>query len=132
MRKEIYLVKGINNESYKQFSERILLLANKVAEDNEIVQLKIVFTNEPPPKVSVIPFKRDKIAAISVLSKKEESCKLLINEPGFSGGYPVKEALPVAYEKNWKDGEATPGVCLLTLLCNFYQSLVQRTHAIIA
>jgi hypothetical protein len=27
----------------------------------------------------------------------------------------VEEALPVAYEKTWPDGEVTPGVCLLTL-----------------
>lgn len=115
MRKEIYLVKGIQKESYKQFSSRILLLANALSEDENIVHIKIVFTNEPPPRLSVIPFKKKKVAAISILSTQKENNKTLLIEPGFSGGYLVEEALPVAYKKDWEDGQTTPGVCLLTL-----------------
>lgn len=132
MRKEIYLIKGIQNELYKQFSERILVLANTLAEGKEIVQLKIVFTNEAPPKLSIIPFKKEKIAAISIFSTKTENHKALLNEPGFSGGYLVGEALPLAYEKNWADKEATPGVCLLTLFRQKkeidYDTFINRWH----
>ena len=31
------------------------------------------------------------------------------------GAYEVNEAIPVSYSKTWKDGEPTPGECLLTL-----------------
>ena len=34
---------------------------------------------------------------------------------GYTGGYLVTEAVPVAYDKTWDDGVPTPGVCLLTL-----------------
>ena len=40
---------------------------------------------------------------------------LITREQGFTGCYKVEEAIPVAYEKTWKDGDPTPGVCLLTL-----------------
>ncbi len=52
--------------------------------------------------------------------------------PGFSGSYKVTEALPVAYEKNWQDGQKTPGICLLTLFRKKesidYQTFIQRWH----
>ena len=40
---------------------------------------------------------------------------LLQKQDGYSGTFHVSEALPIAYKKDWDDGEATPGVCLLTL-----------------
>jgi hypothetical protein len=115
MKKEIYLIKETERETYKQFSQRILALSKKVSADEKTEWIKTVFTGEPPPKVSVIPFKKQKIAAISIYSTKKERVEMLINEPGFAGGYVVEEAIPVAYEKSWEDGTATPGVCLLTL-----------------
>ena len=36
----------------------------------------------------------------------------------------MEEAIPVAYEKNWQDGEKSPGVCLLTL----FQKKKRITH----
>jgi hypothetical protein len=115
MIKEIYLIKETGGETYKQFSQRILTLSKKVLADEKVGMIKTVFTSEPPPKVSVIPFKRVKIAAISIYSKKNAMVEMLINEPGFAGSYAVEEAIPVAYKKNWKDGVNTPGVCLFTL-----------------
>ena len=53
------------------------------------------------------------VAAISHIKKKNRN--ILIDKPGFSGAYEVEEALPVAYNKDWEDGETTPGICLLTL-----------------
>jgi len=63
----------------------------------------------------VIPFKREKIAVISVTRKSNSPMDLITQTEGYKGGYVVEEAIPVAYNKSWKDGDPTPGVCLLTL-----------------
>jgi hypothetical protein len=132
MKKEIYLIKETGNETYQQFSNRILLLVASVSDDKDVVHLKVVLTSDPPPKISVIPFKKEKIAAISVLSAKPGSYNLIQNEPGFSGAYTVVEAIPVAYERNWADGVNTPGVCLLTLFRQKkgidYNTFIHRWH----
>jgi hypothetical protein len=132
MNKEIYLIKGIANESYKEFSHRILTLSKKVQADGNVISVKTVYTNEPPPGLSVIPFKKEKMAAVSVLSSKKEISGLLVIEPGFSGGYTAEEAIPVMYEKNWEDGVNTPGVCLLTLFKQKngldYKTFIHRWH----
>jgi hypothetical protein len=132
MKKEIYLIKGLANESYRQFSDRILSVGTALLENKDLVQIRISYTSDPPPKISVIPFKREKIAAVSIFSTSEIPAILLINEPGFSGGYAVEEAIPVAYEKNWADGVITPGVCLLTLFRQKkgidYATFIHRWH----
>jgi hypothetical protein len=132
MKKEIYLIKEVWNETYQQFSNRILSLAASVSNDNNVVQLKVVLTSDSPPKISVIPFKKEKIAAISVFSARTGKYNLLRNEPGFLGGYNVDEAIPVAYEKSWADGQTTPGVCLLTLFRQKkginYNTFIHRWH----
>ena len=132
MSKEIILIKGLENETYTQFSERILSFGKSLLEDTEITQVKITFTLNPPPKLSVIPFKKAKIAAISIYSENKESKKKLFNALGFDGGYLVDEAIPVAYKKTWNDGTATPGVCLLTLFRKKegidYNTFVHRWH----
>lgn len=132
MTKEIYLIKGSVAETYQQFSNRIVMLATTVSENKKIAQIKIVFTKEAPPKVSVIPFKREKIAAISIVSEKTISDKKLCTESGFLGVYLVEEALPVAYKKTWKDLQTTPGVCLLTLFKQKkeidYATFINRWH----
>lgn len=115
MEKEIYLIKGSREETYQQFSERIIDLTKTVSEDKNIKKLKVTFTEQAPPKLSIIPFTKNKIAAISISSEKTETRDLLINESGFSGCYTVDEAIPVAYKKNWNDMQKTPGICLLTL-----------------
>ena len=132
MSKEIILIKGLENESYTQFSERILSFGKSLLEDKEITQAKITCTLNPPPKLSVIPFKKAKIAAISIYFVNKENKKKLFNAPGFDGSYLVDEAIPVAYEKNWKDGVSTPGVCLLTLFRQKkgieYATFIHRWH----
>ena len=115
MHKNIYLVKGSDTESYAGFSERITNSVCELKETQEILKIKIVHTAEPPPGISVIPFKKTKIASISISGEKEQLLSTLLNLPGFTGAYRVTEALPVAYEKTWPDGELTPGACLLTL-----------------
>jgi hypothetical protein len=132
MRKEIVLIKGLENETYQQFSERILSLGKSLLHDKNITQVKITCTLNPPPKLSVIPFKKAKIAAISIYSVNGESKNKLSNESGFDGVYLVDEAIPVAYKKTWNDATATPGVCLLTLFRQKrgidYKTFIHRWH----
>jgi hypothetical protein len=132
MRKEIYLIKGTKNEGYEQFSNRILELAKSISQNEKVSQIRINYTAIPPPKMSVIPFKKNKVAAFSVYFSTVNSEVLLKGEPGFSGGFLVEEALPVAYEKSWEDGAKTPGVCLLTLFQKKknmdYNTFIHRWH----
>lgn len=132
MRKEIYLIKGDKSESYEDFYNRLIEATKSVSNNESVEQLKLTLTKEPPPKISIIPFKKAKIAAISIFNSIEELVKEFIEEKGFTGAYIVEEAIPVAYEKNWKDLEATPGVCLLTLFKQKkeidYKTFIDRWH----
>jgi len=115
MHKEIYILKSQLSEDYKRFKNRMFNLCNAVTEKYEPESLKTCLTVKPPPRISVIPFKREKIAVISLTRKTNSSIDMITQEKGFTGSYQVEEAIPVAYEKSWKDGNPTPGVCLLTL-----------------
>ena len=115
MRKEIYLVQGEPQEYYSSFSERILSLAKELSESLSVDKLKVTYTKEAAPKLSIIPFKKKKIAAISVFKKDADPVKSILEGPGFVGGYVVEEAIPVGYSKSWQDASVTPGICLLTL-----------------
>jgi hypothetical protein len=114
MRKEIYLIRGDVKEDYVQFTDRMLEIANAAKSINPEA-LKVTLTQRPPPKLSVIPFRKKKIAVFSVYKNDKVKVDLLMRSEGFAGAYKVEEALPVAYEKTWDDGRATPGACLLTL-----------------
>lgn len=115
MNKTIYLVRGVENESYTDFSGRILKCVNKVSGEPWVQSLKLVYTIETPPMMSIIPFKKSKIASISVYQESFLLIQEIMQLKGFSGAYQVEEALPVAYQKTWDDLELTPGICLLTL-----------------
>ena len=115
MEKLIYLIKGEPQESYSQFKDRIFDSLKTYAGAEQVALLKLVITEKSPPKLSIIPFKKKKIACISICNEKVSSSEIFAKMKGFSGAYRVTEALPVAYSKTWKDGEPTPGVCLFTL-----------------
>lgn len=115
MRKEMYLVRGSEQEDYRDFSRRILELALLVGRQVNPGALKLTLTEAAPPKFSIIPFGKRKIAVISVYKADELPVGLLINARGFSGGFIVEEAIPVECERRWDPGQPTPGVCLLTL-----------------
>ena len=132
MRKEICLIKGLANETYPEFTNRIIALTKSFAKEKNTSEVKVSLTDKPPPKVSVIPFKKDKIAAVSILHSGESFNSKTIEEKGFSGSYWVEEALPVFYKKTWEDLQATPGVCLLTLFRQKpgidYETFLHRWH----
>lgn len=115
MRKEIYLIEGLKAETYDGFSERIIAIAKEIIASNVIHQLKVTYTNTPPPKISIIPFKKRKMAAFSIFKNSKESVLSLVKCAGFVGNYLVDEAIPVQYDKTWSDLSFTPGICLLTL-----------------
>lgn len=115
MRKGIYLIEGLENESYRDFSKRVIALAQEAFKKEDLSKLKLVYTQGAPPILSIIPFKKKKIAAISLFTKDEEKLPVLSDNRAFSGSYIVEEAIPVKYEKSWEDGKETPGICLFTL-----------------
>lgn len=115
MQKEIHIIKGLPEEGYETFTSRIFSLCDGLLHPSGPAALKLTLTTGTPPALSVIPFKRKKVAVISILDAGEN----LFEEPalpvGYEGGFLAEEAIPVSYTKSWKDGSPTPGVCLLTL-----------------
>lgn len=115
MIKTIYILRGSKHESYSDFKRRVFSCISSNQSKYSLETIKIVLTEKAPPVISIIPFKKEKIAVISFKSELEPVISEIKREKGFVGKYQVSEALPVAYTKNWNDGEATPGTCLLTL-----------------
>jgi len=132
MIKQVYLIRGIRNESYRDFNSRINDEAAQWIKHDKIIKLSMTITEAAPPKVSVIPFKNKKLAAITVFKKGDEPIEEIIKSHEFEGAYAVTDAYPVAYEKTWENGEKSPGVCLLTLFKQKrsidYQTFINRWH----
>jgi hypothetical protein len=130
--KTIYLVRGSKNESYPAFRGRIMETLTIINETDSPANLWVTITLEKPPRYSIIPFKKGKIAAISVISDTNKLIERLTRMPGFAGAYRVEEAIPVAHEKNWPDGTQTPGVNLLTLFSRkpgiSWEAFINRWH----
>jgi hypothetical protein len=132
MIKHIYLIRGVKKMSHRQFGEEISQLATKVAQQKAVERLSYTATIEPPPGISIIPFKKGQVTTVSVWTRDGEPIRELIETAGFEGAYQVTEALPVAYEKTWRDGERSPGYGLLTLFKKRkdidYQTFLDRWH----
>ena len=132
MIKQIYLVRGDDSETYEAFNNRIGLAVQRIIENRRVQHLSYTITEAPPPNISIIPFKKKKIAAITLKMKEGKPLENMLLLKGFEGVYKVTEALPVAYEKTWADGEKTPGVCLLTLFKQKksidYKTFLDRWH----
>jgi hypothetical protein len=132
MNKEIYIIRGSDKEDYAGFKEKILNLAGEVVQEINPGALKFTITEKEPPRISVIPFRKNKIAVISIMKENPEPIGRLLNTEGFSGSFRVTEALPVSYKKTWEDGKVTPGACLLTLFSSRknidYETFIDRWH----
>ena len=132
MRKQIYLVRGEKEETYDSFKVRIHNMVKSLIQDENISNLSYTITEEVPPKISIIPFKKEKIASITLWKKNKNLAESIVKLTGFEGAYVVTEALPLAYKKTWADGEKTPGVCLLTLFKKKknidYETFLDRWH----
>ena len=132
MKKIMYLIRGAKQETYSGFKRRILELADDIILHEQPEKLKVVLTENKPPAISIIPFKKKKLASISVVFDGELKMDEIDKIQGFAGSFQVTEALPVAYVKNWEDGNATPGICLLTLFNKKksidYNTFIDRWH----
>lgn len=132
MEKHIYLIRGEAGESYGEFHRRMMDTGKLLIDTCSPQALKITLTRERPPRISVIPFSRKKIAVISVVSELSESPGMIPECPGFAGAFRATEAIPVGYEKSWQDGQETPGACLLTLFRKKksidYETFIRRWH----
>jgi len=132
MRKQIYLVRESEGAFYSSFKDRIFTLLNTLKESHGIQSLKVTLTEKPPPALSVIPFRKNKVAVISVVTNNDKIANEFKAMDGFSGAWAVTEALPVKYEKSWPDKERTPGVCLLTFFQQRkdigYSTFIDRWH----
>ena len=132
MVKHIYLVRGMKEESYDDFSKRIHHATIQCVVKKEIIKLSFTITEEAPPKVSIIPFKKNIRAAITIFKMDGDPIEEILRIDGNEGAYVVTDAYPVAYEKIWAFGEKTPGVCLLTLFKQKkgidYDTFIDRWH----
>jgi len=115
MHKEMYIFKSHPAEEYQMFKERMFDLTSAISDDIRPDNLKIILTEEAPPGFSIIPFRKEKVAVISVTRETDDVLGIITKSNGFQGGYHVEEAVPVAYKKDWENKQPTPGVCLLTL-----------------
>lgn len=115
MIKQIYLIRGDKEESYADFRSRIENYAAETTKHKDISKLSYTITIDAPPTISVIPFKKKKIAVLSVWKREAGFIEDFMKKQGFCGAYTVTEALPVSYAKDRPDGVITPGICLLTL-----------------
>ena len=115
MQKEIHIIKGLPEEGYEKFTSRIFAWCEELLKETNPAAMKITLTTGAPPALSVIPFKRKKVAVISVQGAEKNLFEVLSLPEGYEGSYLAGEAMPVSYHKTWKDGSPTPGVCLLTL-----------------
>ncbi|MGB1581291.1 MAG: EthD domain-containing protein [Nevskiales bacterium] len=81
--------------------------------------LKVSITDLPRPRLTVLPLRKNNLALISLWSESANAADDWIrNLPTglVIHGYAIDESTPVAYEKDWPDGQTSPGVVLLTLL----------------
>jgi hypothetical protein len=117
----LIVVKGTKGEGYNDFTRRMRAYAETLARRDDVAFCKLAVTAGPPPKFSVIPYKKGPAALITLRSREAgafrgETCReMTVGIDGLIGCYRGDCALPVAYEKDWADGECTPGAGLLTL-----------------
>lgn len=132
MEKLIYLFRDQETASRSEFKERLLSGLKLAAEAGASGGLKLVVTDRKPPRISVIPFKRQLTATVSSWDPGPEVDRAIRSIRGLCGVYRVEEATPVAYTKDWPDGEPTPGACLLTLFRQKtsidYETFIDRWH----
>ena len=118
------MVRGEKLETYEGFNRRVQAICSKLMAEMDIMKMHYCITLAHPPSISIIPFRRMKIAAISVYGKDETALKNALHLPGVDGIYNVEEALPVSYAQTWPDGSPTPGICMLT----FFSKKKDITH----
>lgn len=79
--------------------------------------VKLTVTDIEPPRATVIPFCRKRVALFSLWTDVEPAVLgSAVADAGLEvWGYQVEESVPRAYRRDWRAGEPTPGVGLLTV-----------------
>ena len=118
--KHQYLVRACADQDYPDFERQIhadwlpLLQAQKPA------ALKVSYTAAKPPRMTVLPLIDRGLALFSVWGEADPTPQDWRAGRLAGGqlveGYRVVDSIPRAYEKTWPDGQASPGVVVLTLL----------------
>jgi hypothetical protein len=136
-KKEIYLIRGKDGEGYDEFASRILSDIPALVLPRGPQACTIALTAAPPPRVSVIPYKKKRVACVMIKGDGENGngrqwAQEFAAYPGVTGGYTAEETLPVNYNKCWDDGCETPGAGLLTLFRSrpdiAYETFLERWH----
>jgi hypothetical protein len=83
-------------------------------------RLKLTLTGKEPPRLSIVPYRRDRLALISIWDENppEQAAARFrdcLVQAGAAAAYRVSESLPRAYGRDWPDGADTPGLGMLTL-----------------
>lgn len=83
-------------------------------------RLKMGLTEPQRPRVTVLPLAGEHLGMVSVWDGdggRAGEWSAAMASPGWSvAGYRVTESTPRAYTKDWPDGEASPGIVMLTLM----------------
>jgi hypothetical protein len=120
MAKYIFLVRSPEKLELQMFSSQIFdkLVPGLLNLDPE--KLKISLTETERPRLTILPLKATGLALVSVWGELDEDIERwqaeMTSISGGVTGYRVTESTPVAYEKDWEDGNASPGTVLLTLM----------------
>jgi hypothetical protein len=115
-----YLLRAPATESAGAFRDRVLAAGARLLACGP-ARLKLTFTAEEPPRLSVMPFRRGRVALVSLWDQAvpdaaEARWNALLQAEGAAAGYRVDESVPRAYDRDWPAGRDTPGGSMLTLL----------------
>ncbi|MGB8331353.1 MAG: hypothetical protein WCE62_14605 [Polyangiales bacterium] len=117
-RKWMFVLRG-NGESHASWGRRMREEVSTALLKLEPSKLQLTVTEEPPPRLSLFPFKRQPIAIFNVYGHAADHTRFADSLQGSASsvsGYEVDEAYPVPYVRAWRDGEPTPSPILLTML----------------
>ena len=109
----LYLIRRPAGDDRQDFRDSVLAFAEEKLAPLA-GGLTVALTEEAPPAWSVIPFRKDLVALISMEGVDELSIWPQAPE-GFAGAYISDVAVPVLHSRTWAMGTRSPGVGLLTL-----------------
>ena len=123
MKKLQYVVRGPDHRPVEAFGADVQDRLGPRLLGRAPGRLKLTFTAEAPPRLTVVPFRRTPLALVSIWTEDDGDGAAaewaeVVRSAGLGavGGYRVDEAYPRSYERDWPDGTRTRGAGLLTLL----------------
>ncbi len=115
-----YLLRAPATEGVEAFRDRALAAGERLLAHGP-ARLKLTWTTEEPPRLTMMPFRKDRLALLSLWDEGAPEAattrwNAALQEEGAAAGYRVDESAPRAYVRDWPDGRDTPGGSMLTLL----------------